>query len=265
MADDNSAADSRAELSARGRRLMYLGSIALCLVGTWGFADALNRSDGRIQLMAVSALFVGAGVLGTYVTSLPAGTEAVSRQRVRDAEAVFEEALRSGLITTRSQDAQDAEPVQRVRGEGLALPELWAVTHTRLDLYHEVALGQARRSFRNAQVAMGLGFALLAVFAMVALYASTTAGAVVAGSLGAVSAALSGYVSRTFVSSQRAAASHLRAYFDQPLEFSRYLAAERIIAESGLSEEQRAEVVAAFVQAMVAGPPTTALGGTSST
>ncbi|WP_257231747.1 hypothetical protein [Streptomyces sp. Rer75] len=69
-----------------------------------------------------------------------------------------------------------------------------------------------------------------------------------------VSAALAGYVSRTFVKSQEVASSHLRAYFDQPLEFSRYLAAERLIEDAKPRQEQRAEVLTALVQAMVAGP-----------
>ncbi|MFF9275023.1 TRADD-N-associated membrane domain-containing protein [Streptomyces griseosporeus] len=136
----------------------------------------------------------------------------------------------------------------------LTLPELWTVTHTRLDLYHDIATGQARRSFRNAQAAMITGFVLLIVFVVVALQASTTAGSVVAGGLGAVSAALSGFVARTFVKSQETAAAHLRAYFDQPLEFSRYLAAERLIADSALTEQQRAEALTALIQAMVAPP-----------
>jgi hypothetical protein len=135
----------------------------------------------------------------------------------------------------------------------LTLSELWAVTHRRLDLYHEIALGQASRLFRNAQLAMVLGFVLLVGFVLVALRASTTAGSVVAGGLGAVAAGLAGYVSRTFVRSQEASAEHLRAYFDQPLEFSRYLAAERLVADAGLSDERRAEVLTALVEAMVAG------------
>ncbi|MCF3132120.1 TRADD-N-associated membrane domain-containing protein [Streptomyces olivochromogenes] len=87
----------------------------------------------------------------------------------------------------------------------------------RLNLYHDIALGQARHSFRNAQWASAAGFALLVSFVVVALKASTITGAVVAGSLGAVSAALAGYVSRTFVKSAEAAAVHLHAYFEQPL------------------------------------------------
>jgi hypothetical protein len=97
---------------------------------------------------------------------------------------------------------------------------------------------------------MIIGFVLLVVFLAVALQASTTAGSVVAGGLGAVSAALSGFISRTFVKSQETAATHLRAYFDQPLEFSRYLAAERLIADAGLTYDDRAKVLTSLVQAM---------------
>ncbi|MER7774966.1 hypothetical protein ABTZ21_08135 [Streptomyces sp. NPDC096191] len=86
-----------------------------------------------------------------------------------------------------------------------------------------------------------------------------------AGGLGAVSAALAGYVSRTFVVSQTASAAHLRAYFDQPLEFARCLAAERIIVDGGWDQAQRAEVLTSLVQAMVAPPastdPTAQAGG----
>ncbi|WP_338704295.1 hypothetical protein V2W30_40990 (plasmid) [Streptomyces sp. Q6] len=49
------------------------------------------------------------------------------------------------------------------------------------------------------------------------------------------------------------AAGHLRAYFDQPLELSRYLAAERLVLNSGLSGEQRAKVVVEIAKAMIAG------------
>ncbi|OUC94481.1 hypothetical protein CA983_35025 [Streptomyces swartbergensis] len=128
------------------------------------------------------------------------------------------------------------------------------MTHRRLDLYQDIATSQAQKSFRNAQLAMTWGFVLLVVFVLMALEASTTAGSVVAGGLGAISAALAGFVSRTFVKSQETAAAHLRAYFDQPLEFSRYLAAERLVAEARLTPEQRAQVLTSLVQAMVTPP-----------
>lgn len=185
------------------------------------------------------------------------------RERVWEAERDLERAL--GVVHGDVHFVPDTEAQEREGDTGkaaaprrdnsaLPLQELWAVTHRRLDLYHEIATGQASRSFRNAQFAMVIGFILLVAFVIVALQASTTAGAVVAGGLGAVAAALAGYVSRTFVRSQEAAAGHLRAYFDQPLEFSRYLAAERLLANSNLSDEQRAEVVTVMAQAMISGP-----------
>ncbi len=220
------------------------------------------------MIIVVAVIFASAASLITPVDNASRLSE--GRDRVRQAERDLERALRpvvhvSGDPTTTttiripddyvdaSERAVEAEVARQGRAR-LALPELWTVTHARLDLYHEIATGQASRSFRNAQVAMVLGFALLVAFVIVAFQASTTAGAVVAGGLGAVAAALAGYVSRTFVRSQEAAASHLRAYFDQPLEFSRYLAAERLVAESNLSDEQRAEVVTELAKAMIAGP-----------
>lgn len=101
---------------------------------------------------------------------------------------------------------------------------------------------------------MWLGFAALAGFVAIALLASTTAGSIVAGGLGAVAAGLAGFIGRTFVRSQESAAEHLRSYFDQPLELSRYLAAERLIADVRLSQDQRAEILTALVTAMVATP-----------
>ncbi|MFH9671259.1 hypothetical protein ACH4L5_03065 [Streptomyces sp. NPDC017405] len=186
-----------------------------------------------------------------------------SRERVRAAEQGLENALR-GRASVGAANTEEPKPPTTAEASAsgsqedaqtrLALSELWAVTHSRLDHYHGIALGQAKQSFRNAQVAMGLGFTLLVGFVIVALNASTTAGSVVAGGLGAVSAALAGYVSRTFIRSQEAAAGHLRAYFDQPLEFSRYLAAERLMADARLSEEKRAEILSTLVQTMIAGP-----------
>ncbi|MEU0408127.1 hypothetical protein ABZ307_09920 [Streptomyces griseorubiginosus] len=191
---------------------------------------------------------------------------------MREAELGLEDALRGSLVvgsgniivsrdSARPTNVDTDEPPEIPAREvpedvqaRLTLSELWAVTHRRLDHYHGIALGQARQSFRNAQIAMGVGFTLLVAFVIVALNASTTAGSVVAGGLGAVSAALAGYVSRTFIRSQEAAAGHLRAYFDQPLEFSRYLAAERLLADAGLTDEKRAEVLSLLVQAMIAGP-----------
>ncbi|MBK3625692.1 hypothetical protein JHN59_12735 [Streptomyces sp. MBT49] len=258
-------------------------AITLCAWTSLAASLLVGPKPDPVSLMVTITLGFGTASLTVVLyrreeTPVQAETYA----RVREAEQELEDALRRPASSRRfilvpdddprlsaaNSDAPTVTPPsagtsreldqQQTR---LTLSELWAVTHRRLDHYHGIALGQAKQSFLNAQIAMGIGFILLVGFAAVAWNASTVAGSVVAGGLGAVSAALAGYVSRTFIRSQEAAAGHLRAYFDQPLEFSRYLAAERLMADAGLSDERRAEVLSLLVQAMIAGPsPQTTTG-----
>ncbi|MEV7897468.1 TRADD-N-associated membrane domain-containing protein [Streptomyces cyaneofuscatus] len=216
---------------------------AIFLVRFYQGVDPSSLAPGTI-IVGISILF--SGIAGEYAAARTAD-DGVSptRERVRQAEAELEEGLRSRHAGAPAEEEEQAR---------LTLSDLWTVTHRRLDHYHGIALGQAERSFRNAQAAMVAGFILLIGFAVAGLIVGTTAGAIVAGALGAVSAALAGFISRTFVRSQEAAAEHLRAYFDQPLEFSRYLAAERLITDARLDSEQRAQILEALVQAMIAGP-----------
>ncbi|MFE4718903.1 hypothetical protein ACFRLW_21140 [Streptomyces sp. NPDC056728] len=253
------------------RRLAW--AIAILVLGLLASVVTVMEQCGGVECVnsqskvppAGVAITGGAFVLSLIVFFVPVDNGervAEGRERVREAERDLEQALRPVVVNPPGGLAVEGALGQTEEPEAdllpskarLALSELWAVTHRRLDLYHEIATSQASRSFRNAQVAMVIGFVLLVAFVIVALQASTTAGAIVAGGLGAVAAGLAGYVSRTFVRSQESAASHLRAYFDQPLEFSRYLAAERLVADSNLSDEQRAEVVTELVKAMIAGP-----------
>jgi len=61
----------------------------------------------------------------------------------------------------------------------------------------------------------------------------------------------SAYVGNTFMKSQEAAAAQLRAYFLRPLEFSKYLAAERIIEL--LDEKDRMSSVRLLIEAIATG------------
>ncbi|MFH9858590.1 hypothetical protein [Streptomyces sp. NPDC017202] len=250
--------------------LLWISFMTLLLGLTSGFWFFRGSLDAFALMAGVCGLYA---VFRSFVWRNEESAQEASRARVREAEQGLENALRGDYVTRRGAGrvliTRDAPPGPRedpVPDESqirLTLSELWKVTHRRLDHYHGIALGQARQSFRNAQIAMGLGFTLLIAFVIVAFNASTTAGTVVAGGLGAVSAVLAGYISRTFIRSQEAAAGHLRAYFDQPLEFSRYLAAERLMADAGLSDEKRAEVLSLLVQAMIAGPSGTVLASTA--
>ncbi|MEU2577504.1 hypothetical protein ACIP3B_33595 [Streptomyces anulatus] len=270
-----------AEPEPRSRRALkvlvatiVLVSVASALLAFWRYGpDILD-----LAAPALAALIVLTGMRTRRTASNQAAAVGESRQRLTRAEGALADAIRREYIAVdvvgggtllNGRDGRDTQlpvdpepnpgrsqpPVGEAGRRGaLGLPELWEATHARLNLYYEIATGQAKTSFQNAQIAMGVGFLLLVLFAGVALWAGTTAVAIVSGRLGAVSAALAGYVAKTFIRSQEAAATHLRSYFDQPLELSRYLAAERLVADGDLSQEQRGEILSALVQAMVAGP-----------
>ncbi|MFC9341489.1 hypothetical protein ACFT0G_35740 [Streptomyces sp. NPDC057020] len=225
----------------------------------------LIHADSVAEFLAI---FVGVPVALSFpIGWWSAGREArAEQQRLREDRAALTDAEQR-VVSSLSPGGSSPEAARGDQetdgGQGsssasgpssLTLAALWDTTHIRLKLYHDVALGQANRSFRSAHAAMWLGFLTLGLFVAVAFRASTTAGSIVAGGLGAVSAGLAGFIGRTFVRSQENAAEHLRSYFDQPLEMARYLAAERLIADARLSDEQRAEVLASIVTAMVAGP-----------
>ncbi len=211
-------------------------------------------------VVIISALFLVGALIGSFVLiNNQIRAEDRGYARLRKADLSVAETLGSVshgnriLMGTSTPESESTTPDAQSRTEPdddrLALAALWTVTHERLDLYHRIATGQARRSFITAQIAMIVGFALLIGFAILATRVHTTASAITTGSLGAVAAAFAGYIGRTFVRSQESAASHLRAYFDQPLEFSKYLAAERLLSASdGLTTAQQAKILSALIE-----------------
>ncbi|MET8156128.1 hypothetical protein ABZT47_07130 [Sphaerisporangium sp. NPDC005289] len=133
----------------------------------------------------------------------------------------------------------------------LELSPLWTATQSRMTFYHKLASNHAQRSFRNAEVAMLIGFLVL-VFA-VGLAVRNPHAAGTAAALGAISAALAAFIGRTFLRSQENAASHLHTYFDQPVRFSRYLAVERLINEmKDLEPDQRAAISGELLRTIIA-------------
>jgi hypothetical protein len=276
------------------RRIPLVSVVLVCIaiVTAAGAVASDSQAATRPTLVIDWVTFVAAaaGIVGVVSTALAwtrgaaraTADEAQARERVRRAEENLSDVLRSGeaagitvhgnltMITPDGAVRDDVvEDSQRViaerRDDRLALAALWTVTHERLDLYHQIVTGQARRSFVTAQAAIVLGFLMLIGFAVLAVRARTPSAAISVGGLGAVSAAFAAYIGRTFVRSQESAASHLRAYFDQPLEFSRYLAAERLLAaDRELTAEQRAAVLSTLVQAIasagnrIADPPSKA-------
>ncbi|MFG2109706.1 hypothetical protein [Micromonospora chersina] len=129
---------------------------------------------------------------------------------------------------------------------------LWHLTSKRLDYYHEIATQQANASFRRAQLAMGSGFAILLLALITSLLAQTLVSSITIAFIGGLSAALGGYIGRTFLRSQETASGNLQGYFHQPLELSRILIAERLLQE--LPEDRRADGTLRIIEGIVRAP-----------
>lgn len=150
--------------------------------------------------------------------------------------------LQRAQLEAEYSDLREAEDEADAKDFG----SLWSVNSQRLDLYHKIATEQAEKSFRAAQLATWIGFGIVALCIIVAIFAQTTAAAVAASILGVVGGGLAAYVNSTFMRAQEISAQQLRAYFAQPLEFSRHLTAERVAAglPAGDSRERALEAVA---------------------
>jgi hypothetical protein len=256
------------KMSKRQQSLALGSSISVIGIAMLAAATAISPSSSHstllVQIAATSMALVGsiAVAVGIFVLppllglTRPDSDEATARARLRQAEQQLAELLQRDSRAFIETPAGAEEKAEQAAQDRLTLPALWEVTHSRIDLYHQIATGQARRSFVTAQVAIGAGFALLIGFALLAIRTQTTTGAITTAALGAVSAALAGYIGRTFVRSQESAAAHLRAYFDQPLEFSKYLAAERLLSSNAdLDGDKHTAILTALVQAIVASSP----------
>ncbi len=251
-------------------RLAAISALLALPIVAGVLGDELARSlPSPTSPAAILAIAGSMSLIAYLIARLPDRanpSEGESGRRLNQAEVALADALRrppaeengTAVPRPRADDEPGVTPVEDAshRRSLLGLPELWEATHARLDLYHQIATGQARTSFRNAQTAMIAGFVLLVLFSRpnIAVWASSTAVAIVATGSAPCQPHSQDYVAKTFIRSQEAAATHLRSYFDQPLELSRYLAAERLVADGDLSQEQRGEILSALVQAMVVGP-----------
>jgi hypothetical protein len=154
------------------------------------------------------------------------------------------------LLEERRDRLRAAESDAAADDPSLSLRGLWQSTSQRLDLYHDMVSEQARRSFKHAQYAVGAGFGILVLAVTVGALQGSASSTTLGALIGAIGAALGGYVGKTFLVMQSASISQLRSYFDQPVEFFGLLAAERL-ANSLPSEADRSVALRAVISAAV--------------
>ncbi len=162
------------------------------------------------------------------------------------------DALDDRLTLEKIQKAE-AEAASAGDGGALDLAELWALTQQRIDLYHGLATSQSRASFRVGQTVMVLGFVAVISIGALAAFAPNGTAAIAASVVAVASAALSGFVSATFMKSQSEASSQLREFFLQPVEFARLLGAERLV-HTLQGEDAKAKAIEQIIKAMAPAP-----------
>ena len=132
--------------------------------------------------------------------------------------------------------------------DNLDLASLWSLTQKRLDYYHQIATSQSERSFAYGLGAAAVGLLVLIVSAVIAGIARSTTASIAAGLVGVGGGGLAAYIGSTFMKLQEATTVQLRAYFRQPLEFSRYLAAERLL--ENVDAEHRSQATRELMRAL---------------
>ncbi|CCH34780.1 hypothetical protein ABZ816_29525 [Actinosynnema sp. NPDC047251] len=207
---------------------------------TWPSELSPGETRGSGSLKAAEALsFAGATLLALVCF----GGYAAFYLRLSSRRS-FSDAQRVAEARRRLHEAEDVAEAS----EELELSALWRATQKRLDYYHEIATTQAEKSFRHSQWAIIGGFAVLILSVVIAAFSRSIGGAIAAGAIGTAGAGLAGYLGKTFLRTQEKTSNQLQSYFGQPLVFSQYLAAERLL--DMLDGEQKAESVQDLIRSM---------------
>lgn len=144
------------------------------------------------------------------------------------------------VVVLRAKRDLDAVEKAVADADDLTLNSLWTVTQKRLDYYHRIATGQSEKSFTYGLVAAAVGLSVIVITAAASALAHNAAGSAAAGVVGLAASGISAYLGATFIRLQETTTKQLRAYFSQPLELSRYLAAERLLGSLDATNREQA-------------------------
>lgn len=196
------------------------------------------KSDTGRQLSALGSTVIILLILLILLT-------AIKRASIREAVKVFKN---SWLIERERAKLAAAED----QTDPSDFTSVWRRTQKRMDLYHKVATTQADQSYQNGQRAITVGFLLLVCIAISSLFIGNTTGALTTASIGVAGAALTGYLTRTFLRVHESASRQLRSYFEEPLRLSQQLSAERLINLIN-DEEKRNDAIIGYLGASQGG------------
>jgi hypothetical protein len=208
--------DSYTKTGLRRSTLRAWVAIVLSLVSGASLAYAQGH-PGYFVLGTIGLVVSGCMVLWSMAPYWTARRAYFERVQAEKSKAV-EDALKH----LEGQNSKDALP----------LTALYIFNRRQLDEYQTLTKRHAEVSFRNAQVAAGIGFAVLVVGAALVVQQKAASASVqyAIGGLSTLGALLSTYLSRTYFRSHQEAMTQLAIYYEEPFLTSRALSAERIIS-----------------------------------
>ncbi len=222
------------QASAGGLLAGAAGFVALTAVVLL-FGRQLEIASHTRWIVALGSGIV-AWLLGVAAMSLPLFVDARKEQRQIEEDARNDVAASTNAL----QNAKD-------------LVVLIKANRRQMAAYDVLAQAQAKTAFRNSQMAMAAGLAVLIGGAVIAISVNDVATKVATASLTAIGGALSGYIAKTFLDSYKGAMRQLNFYFQQPLITSYLLAVQRLVNE--LTEDKRdaalAETIARINEMLV--------------
>jgi len=161
-------------------------------------------------------------VLSSSVLIVSATVAWVARLRYRYRERQFRD--RAEIAAAASERKQALDKVT----DDLSLGNLLNLNRTESDEYHVITRAQAAQSFRNAQIAMFFGFALISAGIVAVLLPTPLDVKIAAGVISIIGGTVGGYINRTFLKTHSVSIVQLNKLFRQPLVQSYLLTAERI-------------------------------------
>lgn len=216
----------------------------------WGVAA------GRISTtLAVGAL--GGGVALLVLSSVqahadpaygPAGVGLVAAGVMLSVLASAARPLARGVYMQRlrEHDARvEAEKASEDVANAADLVGLIRANSRQMKAYDVLARGQARSSYRMAQIAMTLGMLVLVGGAVATIAVPDMTARITVATLSGLGGAFSTFISRTFLKTYRMALTQLNYYFEQPLVTSYILASERVV--ENVSETKRDDLFSSIV------------------
>jgi hypothetical protein len=159
--------------------------------------------------------------------------------------------LKAREATRQAEKAQEER--ERETASGVTGEDVRARNQRRIDEYNQIAWDQARGSYRNSQVAMAIGLALLVSGVVTTILESHTAAQLVVGGLTGLGSAVSAYLGATFIRAYNEAINQMNYYYGQPLVHSYLLEAERMSMSPEIDESARNKVMVKVIDATLAG------------